>query len=194
MRSYALTSLTPTSRHSKIASRACLRRPLPGLLLKQSRTYHPTSSVNTTVKQDRNIRTQSTTMETIKSTIAENMGGISHKLTSEKDQFSIENDVPDLSGKVGLVTGGSVRLPKSPSCSRGAELWSWMSWKGNTDVHYRRESATRHPLSFSRTTFQSSSSSPYPKKSRIALSSLSASNWERSTPIVLYGSNAIFPT
>ncbi len=46
-------------------------------------------------------------METIKSTIAENMGGIAHKLVAEKDQFSIEKDVPDLSGKVALITGGS---------------------------------------------------------------------------------------
>ena len=53
------------------------------------------------------IRTERSTMETIKSTIAENMGGIAHKLAAEKDQFSIENDVPDLSGKVALITGGS---------------------------------------------------------------------------------------
>ncbi|KAJ9609606.1 hypothetical protein H2200_005934 [Cladophialophora chaetospira] len=46
-------------------------------------------------------------METIKSTIAENMGGIGHKLAADKDQFSIEKDVPDLSGKVALITGGT---------------------------------------------------------------------------------------
>jgi NAD(P)-dependent dehydrogenase (short-subunit alcohol dehydrogenase family) len=46
-------------------------------------------------------------METIKSTIAENMGGIAHKFASKEDKFSIENDVPDLSNKVALITGGS---------------------------------------------------------------------------------------
>jgi len=46
-------------------------------------------------------------METIKSTIAENFGGIAHKVADEKNQFSIEKDVPDLSGKVALLTGAS---------------------------------------------------------------------------------------
>lgn len=46
-------------------------------------------------------------METIKSTLAENVGGISHSLAAKEDQFSLETDVPDLSGKVALITGGS---------------------------------------------------------------------------------------
>lgn len=50
-------------------------------------------------------------METIKSTIAENMGGIfgdsAHKQAAPEHQFDIDKDVPDLSGKVALVTGGS---------------------------------------------------------------------------------------
>ena len=44
-------------------------------------------------------------MDTIKSTIAENFTG-SHKLVSEEHQFSLDQ-VPDLSGKVAVVTGGS---------------------------------------------------------------------------------------
>ena len=44
-------------------------------------------------------------MDTIKSTIAENFTG-SHKLVSEDHQFSLDQ-VPDLSGKVAVVTGGS---------------------------------------------------------------------------------------
>ncbi|RAK98715.1 retinol dehydrogenase 12 [Aspergillus ibericus CBS 121593] len=43
-------------------------------------------------------------METVKRTIAENFGGPSHKLSEEK--FDLD-DVPDLSGKVAVVTGGS---------------------------------------------------------------------------------------
>ena len=46
-------------------------------------------------------------METIKSTIAENLGGPAHNLAAESDQFDINKDVPDQSGKVALVTGGS---------------------------------------------------------------------------------------
>ncbi len=45
-------------------------------------------------------------MDTIKSTIAENFGGVSHKLADAKHQFSLE-ETPDQSGKVAVVTGGS---------------------------------------------------------------------------------------
>lgn len=46
-------------------------------------------------------------MEVIKSTIAENFGGSAHSFAAKDDQFDINKDVPDLSGKVALVTGGS---------------------------------------------------------------------------------------
>jgi len=46
-------------------------------------------------------------MDTIKSTVAENMGGVAHSLAAKQDQFDITKDVPDLSGKVALITGGS---------------------------------------------------------------------------------------
>ncbi|KAK6383781.1 hypothetical protein LTS17_003073 [Exophiala oligosperma] len=46
-------------------------------------------------------------MDAIRSTIAENMGGIAHELADPKDQFDIDKDVPDQSGKVALITGGS---------------------------------------------------------------------------------------
>ena len=46
-------------------------------------------------------------METIKQTIAQNLGGdVSHKLVDESQQFSLE-EVPSLKGKVAVVTGGS---------------------------------------------------------------------------------------
>ncbi|KAI9722224.1 MAG: hypothetical protein M1812_001696 [Candelaria pacifica] len=45
-------------------------------------------------------------MDAIKSTIAENFGGSAHQAADEKHQFSLEQ-VPDLSGKVAIVTGGS---------------------------------------------------------------------------------------
>jgi len=48
-------------------------------------------------------------MQTVKNTIAENLGGVIpnvHSLAPEDSQFSLEQ-VPDLSGKVAVVTGGS---------------------------------------------------------------------------------------
>ncbi|RDW75559.1 retinol dehydrogenase 12 [Coleophoma crateriformis] len=45
-------------------------------------------------------------MQAVKNTIAENFGGASHDLAPKDQQFSLE-DVPDLSGKVAIVTGGS---------------------------------------------------------------------------------------
>lgn len=45
-------------------------------------------------------------METIKQTIAQNIGGDSHKLVPESQQFSLEQ-IPSLKGKVAVVTGGS---------------------------------------------------------------------------------------
>jgi hypothetical protein len=45
-------------------------------------------------------------VKTVKSTIAENLGGPSHSLVPEHQQFSLE-EVPDQTGKVAVVTGGS---------------------------------------------------------------------------------------
>lgn len=45
-------------------------------------------------------------MEKIKQTIAQNLGGPSHQLVPEHQQFSLEQ-VPSLKGKVAVVTGGS---------------------------------------------------------------------------------------
>jgi NAD(P)-dependent dehydrogenase (short-subunit alcohol dehydrogenase family) len=47
------------------------------------------------------------TMDTLKSTIAENLGGVAHSLAKPEHQFDIEKDIPDLSGKVAVITGGS---------------------------------------------------------------------------------------
>ena len=41
-------------------------------------------------------------METIKNTIAENLGGPAHALASPENSFSLD-EVPDLSGKVNRV-------------------------------------------------------------------------------------------
>lgn len=46
-------------------------------------------------------------MESIKNTLVENLGGVFQKLASDDQKFDIEKDVPDLSGKVAVVTGGS---------------------------------------------------------------------------------------
>ncbi|KAG9999438.1 retinol dehydrogenase 12, partial [Aureobasidium melanogenum] len=48
----------------------------------------------------------SITMETIRNTISENLGGPAHALASPENSFSLD-EVPDLSGKVAVVTGGS---------------------------------------------------------------------------------------
>lgn len=45
-------------------------------------------------------------METIKTTLAENFGGIAQQAVGEEHQWSLEQ-CPDLSGKVAVVTGGS---------------------------------------------------------------------------------------
>ncbi|KAI9792861.1 MAG: hypothetical protein M1835_007619 [Candelina submexicana] len=45
-------------------------------------------------------------MDAIKSTVAENLGGSAHQAVNEQYQFSLEQ-VPDLSGKVAIITGGS---------------------------------------------------------------------------------------
>lgn len=61
------------------------------------------------------IQRISSQMETIKQTAAQNFGGGSHKLVSENQQFDLEQ-VPSLSGKVAVITGGSegiIRLNKT---------------------------------------------------------------------------------
>jgi len=50
---------------------------------------------------------QAETMQTIKNTLAENVGGVAQKLAPEDSKFDIETDVPDQSSKVAVVTGGS---------------------------------------------------------------------------------------
>lgn len=46
-------------------------------------------------------------MEAVKNTIAENMGGVAHAFANDDQKFDIEKDIPDQSGKVAVVTGGS---------------------------------------------------------------------------------------
>ncbi|KAA6412859.1 MAG: hypothetical protein FRX48_03852 [Lasallia pustulata] len=48
----------------------------------------------------------SSVIDTVKTTISENLGGSAHKVVSEDQQFSLEQ-VPNLEGKVAVVTGGS---------------------------------------------------------------------------------------
>jgi NAD(P)-dependent dehydrogenase (short-subunit alcohol dehydrogenase family) len=48
----------------------------------------------------------STIVNSVKSTVAENFGGPAHNLANKENQFSLDQ-VPDLSGKVAVVTGGS---------------------------------------------------------------------------------------
>lgn len=52
------------------------------------------------------VNTRTTNMETIRNTLSENLGGIGHNLAAEENKFSLD-EVPDLSGKVAVVTGGS---------------------------------------------------------------------------------------
>ncbi|KAJ9658319.1 hypothetical protein H2198_003749 [Neophaeococcomyces mojaviensis] len=46
-------------------------------------------------------------MEYVRNTLAQNMGGVAHNLAPEESKFDIEKDVPDQSGKVAIITGGS---------------------------------------------------------------------------------------
>ncbi|EHK98441.1 NAD(P)-binding Rossmann-fold containing protein [Glarea lozoyensis ATCC 20868] len=46
-------------------------------------------------------------MQAVKNTIAENLGGFSHSLAKPEYQFDLEKDVPDQTGKVAVITGGS---------------------------------------------------------------------------------------
>ena len=50
--------------------------------------------------------TMSSVIDAVKTTISENLGGSAHKVVSEDQQFSLEQ-VPNLEGKVAVVTGGS---------------------------------------------------------------------------------------
>ena len=45
-------------------------------------------------------------MEAIKQTVAQNLGGAAHQAVSESQQFALEQ-VPSLTGKVAVITGGS---------------------------------------------------------------------------------------
>lgn len=77
-----------------LSRRATSFRPLsPAFAI---RTYHSSRILRTPTK-----------MEAIKNTIAENFGGAAHSVASDQQKFDIDKDVPDLSGKVALVTGGS---------------------------------------------------------------------------------------
>ena len=51
-------------------------------------------------------------MDAIKSTIAENFGGSAHKAAADKQQFDLEQ-VPNLDGKVAVITGGSEGIVSS---------------------------------------------------------------------------------
>ena len=46
-------------------------------------------------------------MEAIKSTITDNFGGPTRSFAKPAHQFDIEKDIPDLSDKVTVTTGGS---------------------------------------------------------------------------------------
>ena len=52
-------------------------------------------------------------MDAIKSTIAENFGGPAHKAAAGEHQFDLER-VPNLEGKVAVITGGSEGIVSSP--------------------------------------------------------------------------------
>ena len=92
---------------TRVSSNIGIRSLSPFSVTFQLNRFYTASHKNSESSPNRDIRTETTTMETIKSTVAENFGGVAHKVAAEKDQFSIENDVPDLSGKVALITGAS---------------------------------------------------------------------------------------
>lgn len=89
-------------------------RSLLTILARQSR-YKPrytTFSTSVSLREQNPLRKNNTEklpgMETIKRTVAENFGGAGHTFTPDDSQkFDIEKDVPDQSGKVAVITGGS---------------------------------------------------------------------------------------
>ena len=84
---------------------SCLYIPITYMLI---RTFclRKTQILHSSRPQTRYISIAATTMNAIKSTIAENFGGVAHKVADAKHQFSLE-ETPDQSGKVAVVTGGS---------------------------------------------------------------------------------------
>ncbi len=75
-----------------------------------SRTLRLTSCPRITTTAFRTTRNQSTMSNVVRAaqtTLSQNLGGIAEKFTPTGAAFSLENDVPDQSGKVALITGGS---------------------------------------------------------------------------------------
>ena len=69
----------------------------------------PVTFKSHTLRYSRSIRytsNMSKIVDTVKSTVAENFGGAAHSVADKEHQFSIE-EVPDLTGKIAVVTGGS---------------------------------------------------------------------------------------
>jgi hypothetical protein len=51
-------------------------------------------------------RNMSTVIDSIKTTLSENLGGVAQKVAPAGTQFAL-NDVPDQTGKTAVITGGS---------------------------------------------------------------------------------------
>lgn len=93
------------------------------LLLRSKTLLRPTTRIvctyrNTLPYARRHISTEDSiitpAMQAVKNTIAENFGGRAQGLAS--GQMSVD-DVPDLSGKVAVVTGGSEGIGYGVSCT-----------------------------------------------------------------------------
>lgn len=54
----------------------------------------------------------SSVVDAAKSTLAQNLGGAAHQMAPAHTQFALD-DVPDQTGKVAVVTGGSEGSPTS---------------------------------------------------------------------------------
>lgn len=67
--------------------------------------HHPSSPIRRRTHTVADTGNQA--MEAIRSTIAENFGGAAHSLAKPEHQFDIEKDIPDLTDKVAVITGGS---------------------------------------------------------------------------------------
>lgn len=71
--------------------------------------YRPTKLL---FQQPTNTRIMSSIVDKAKTTLSENFGGAAQKAAPDGTKFSLE-DVPDQSGKVAVVTGGSRWYPES---------------------------------------------------------------------------------
>ena len=105
-----LLRLLPVDKHDahSVGKFGRMQKPIRSLLLLRSHVGRLSYQIPRAQRRPVHFESirHSSTMETVKNTLAENFGGSAHTLAPESQQFSLEQ-VPSLKGKVAVVTGGS---------------------------------------------------------------------------------------